>query len=92
MKDWSSQVHVKWGCKYHVVIVAKCRQKRFLGSRQTIWPFGTGLASFLVATSVPAVNQNMKPAEVGSVFHRGPRDILGVRHACCCRRWSLVGY
>ena len=28
MKDWQSQSHVKWECKYHVVILPKCRKKR----------------------------------------------------------------
>ena len=27
MKDWQSQAHVKWECKYHVVIVPKYREK-----------------------------------------------------------------
>jgi putative transposase len=27
MKDWQSQSHVKWECKYHVVIVPKYRKK-----------------------------------------------------------------
>ena len=27
MKDWQSQAHVKWECKYHVVIVPKYRRK-----------------------------------------------------------------
>ena len=31
MKDWRSQSHVKWDCKYHVVIVPKYRRKRFYG-------------------------------------------------------------
>jgi len=34
VKDWQSQAHVKWECKYHVVIVPKYRQKRFFGSRR----------------------------------------------------------
>ena len=25
MKDWQSQAHVKWECKYHVVIVGFCK-------------------------------------------------------------------
>ena len=29
MKDWQSQAHVKWDCKYHVVIVPKYRKKDF---------------------------------------------------------------
>ena len=34
MKDWQSQSHVKWDCKYHVVIVPKYRQKVFFGKRR----------------------------------------------------------
>ena len=32
MKDWQSQAHVKWDCKYHVVIVPKYRKKALYGS------------------------------------------------------------
>ena len=32
MKDWRSQAHVKWECKYHVVIVPKYRRKKIFGS------------------------------------------------------------
>ncbi|REJ88270.1 MAG: IS200/IS605 family transposase [Planctomycetota bacterium] len=35
MKDWRSQSHVKWDCKYHVVIVPKYRRRRFYGSLRT---------------------------------------------------------
>ena len=28
MKDWQSQAHVKWECKYHMVIVPKYREKK----------------------------------------------------------------
>jgi putative transposase len=31
MKDWQSQAHVKWDCKYHVVIVPKYRKKTLYG-------------------------------------------------------------
>ena len=31
MKDWRSQTHVRWECKYHVVIVPKFRQKKLFG-------------------------------------------------------------
>ena len=30
-KDWQSQSHVKWDCKYHVVILPKYRKKEFFG-------------------------------------------------------------
>lgn len=31
MRDWRSQTHVKWECKYHVVIVPKYRLKKVFG-------------------------------------------------------------
>ena len=34
MKEWQSQAHVKWECKYHVVIVPKYRRKVFFGKRR----------------------------------------------------------
>ena len=35
MKDWRSQSHVKWDCRYHVVIVPKCRQRVFFGKQRS---------------------------------------------------------
>src|SRR6056297_3936238 len=34
MKDWQSQAHVKWDCKYHIVIVPKYRTRVFFGRRR----------------------------------------------------------
>ena len=31
MHDWQSLTHVRWDCKYHVVIVPKYRKKRLYG-------------------------------------------------------------
>ena len=31
MKDWQSQAHVKWECKYHVVIIPKYRRRVLYG-------------------------------------------------------------
>jgi len=31
MHDWNSLSHVRWDCKYHVVIVPKYRRKRMYG-------------------------------------------------------------
>mgnify|MGYP001606911277 FL=1 len=39
MQDWQSLSHVRWDCKYHVVIVPKYRQKVFYGEmRRRIGP------------------------------------------------------
>lgn len=35
MKDWQSQAHVKWDCKYHVVILPKYRRKVIFGKRRS---------------------------------------------------------
>jgi putative transposase len=31
MKEWQSQAHVKWDCKYHIVILPKYRKKAMYG-------------------------------------------------------------
>ena len=31
MRDWTSQSHVRWYCKYHVVFVPKYRRKALYG-------------------------------------------------------------
>jgi putative transposase len=39
MHDWQSLAHVRWECKYHVVIVPKYRHKVFFGkTRRQIGP------------------------------------------------------
>jgi putative transposase len=32
MREWQSQSHVKWYCRYHVVIVPKYRRKSTFGA------------------------------------------------------------
>ena len=32
MRDWQSQSHVKWYCKYHVVFVPKYRRRSIYGT------------------------------------------------------------
>ena len=32
MREWQSQSHVRWYCRYHVVIVPKYRQKAIFGT------------------------------------------------------------
>ena len=32
MREWQSQAHVKWYCRYHVVIVPKYRRKSMFGT------------------------------------------------------------
>jgi hypothetical protein len=32
MREWQSQSHVRWSCKYHIVIVPKYRKKAIYGA------------------------------------------------------------
>ena len=32
MREWQSQAHVKWYCRYHIVIVPKYRRKSMFGA------------------------------------------------------------
>ena len=32
MREWQSQTHMKWYCRYHVVIVPKYRRKSMFGA------------------------------------------------------------
>ena len=32
MREWQSQTHVKWYCRYHVIIVPKYRRKAIFGT------------------------------------------------------------
>jgi REP element-mobilizing transposase RayT len=40
MNDWHSMAHVKWECKYHVVILPKCRRKVLFGKRRRQGGYG----------------------------------------------------
>ena len=35
MREWQSQTHVKWYCRYHVVIVPKYRRKSIVSKKGT---------------------------------------------------------
>ena len=32
MREWQSQSHVRWYCRYHIVFVPKCRRRSIYGS------------------------------------------------------------
>jgi putative transposase len=48
MHEWQSQSHVRWECKYHVVIIPKYRRKVFYGRlRHQIGPILRDLVDLL---------------------------------------------
>jgi len=34
MREWQSQFHVRWYCRYHIMIVPKYRKKAIYGALQ----------------------------------------------------------
>ena len=66
MHDWQSLSHVRWECKYHVVIIPKYRRKVFYGrlSRMTglhLW--ATGYCVSTVGLDEDRVRQYIREQE-----------------------------
>jgi REP-associated tyrosine transposase len=79
MREWQSQAHVKWYCRYHVVIVPKYRRKSMFGViRRDI---GEILKQLCRRFEVELVEGHLMPDHVHSVPRSG-------RHqegdATCC--------
>ena len=79
MREWQSQAHVKWYCRYHVVIVPKYRRKSMFGViRRDI---GEILKELCRRFEVELVEGHLMPDHVHSVPRSG-------RHqegdATCC--------
>ncbi len=62
MKDWQRQTHVKWDCKYHVVIVPKYRQRVFFGKRRM--DIGNILRDLCRQKEIGLVNGNAQPDHI----------------------------
>ena len=71
MKDWQSQAHVKWDCKYHVVILPKYRQKALFGKlRRRI---GEILRELCRQKEVELVEGNAMPDHIHMLLSVPPR-------------------
>ncbi len=71
MKDWKSQSHVKWDCKYHVVIVPKYRRKVFYGKRRK--EIGKLLRQLCVQKGLELVEGNAMPDHVHMLLSIPPK-------------------
>jgi putative transposase len=71
MKDWQSQTHVKWDCKYHVVIVPKYRQRRFFGRRRQ--QIGTILRELCRQKEIGLLKGNAQPDHVHMLLSIPPK-------------------
>ena len=70
MKDWRSQSHVKWDCKYHVVIVPKYRRRKFYGSLRG--EIGQILRDLCRQQDIELVKGNALPDHVHPLFTSAP--------------------
>ena len=71
MKDWRSQAHVKWECKYHVVFLPKYRQRKLFGSvRREI---GTILRQLCRQKGVEVLQGNALPDHVHMLLSVPPK-------------------
>ena len=71
MKDWRSQAHVRWECKYHVVILPKYRQRKLFGSvRREI---GTILRQLCRQKGIEVLQGNALPDHVHMLLSVPPK-------------------
>ena len=71
MKDWQSQAHVKWDCKYHVVIVPKYRQRVFFGKRRK--QVGEVLRDLCRQKGIGLVKGNAQPDHIHMLLSIPPK-------------------
>ena len=71
MKDWQSQTHVKWDCKYHIVIVPKYRQRVFFGRQRS--QIGAILRELCRQKDVELVKGNAQPDHIHLLLRIPPK-------------------
>lgn len=76
MKDWRSQAHVKWDCKYHVVIVPKYRQRVFFGRQRK--QIGTILRELCRQKEVGLLKGTAQPDHVHMLMSIPPKYSVAV--------------
>jgi putative transposase len=76
MKEWQSQTHVKWDCKYHVVILPKYRRKEFFGrGRREI---GQILRELCRQREVELLEGKAMPDHIHMLLRIPPRDSVAM--------------
>ena len=71
MKDWQSQAHMKWDCKYHVVILPKYRKKELFG--RTRRAIGTILRELCRQKDVELVEGKAMPDHIHMLLSVPPK-------------------
>ena len=71
MKEWQSQAHVKWDCKYHVVILPKYRRKVFFGKKRR--QIGEVMRQLCRQKGIGLVEGNAMPDHIHMVLSIPPK-------------------
>ena len=71
MKEWQSQAHVKWDCKYHVVILPKYRRKVFFGRKRR--QIGEIMRQLCLQKGIGLVEGNAMPDHIHMVLSIPPK-------------------
>jgi putative transposase len=71
MKEWQSSAHVKWECKYHIVIVPKYRRKVLFG--KTRKKVGEVLRRLCRQKGVEILEGNAMPDHIHMVLSIPPK-------------------
>ena len=71
MKDWRSQSHVRWECKFHVVIVPKYRRRKFYGSLRL--EIGTILRQLCRQKGIELLKGNAMPDHIHLLLSVPPK-------------------
>ena len=71
MKGWQSQTHVKWDCKYHVVIGPNYRQRVFFGRQRS--QIGAILRELCRQKDVELVKGNAQPDHIHLLLRIPPK-------------------
>ena len=76
MKEWQSQAHVTWDCKYHVVILPKYRRKEFFGRRRR--EVGQILRELCRQRDVELLEGKAMPDHIHMLLRIPPRDSVAM--------------
>ena len=76
MRDWQSQAHVKWECKYHVVILPKYRKKVLYGKFRD--QIGQILRDLCRQRGVALVKGNALPDHIHLLLSVPPKHSLAM--------------
>jgi len=103
MREWESQAHVRWYCRYHIVIIPKYRKKTIFGSLRK--EIGSILRELCEQFGLELVEGNAMPDHVHMCLSIPPKysvanavgklkgkSAILIHRRCLGRTKNLTGY